>query len=226
MGVTKETIRSRSVAVDCKKRLEAFLHSPTVSRQTNEAKSTQLTVLKAVVPAAPAEGADEAEKKKCCRMMKDFLLEFELKGGMRRRAEEAFVLRKEFDLKEGVVDKVIETYKRRSPCTKRVTPQLKADFISWCINISETVVNTPNKKDFQIARDPITDEKLSHPENPDHWLLQRKCKCQGSLQRLHNEAILPQAQGGCPGFTDETGRVWIGLEGPVLRSHCQGTLDC
>ena len=84
---------------------------------------------------------------------------------------------------------------------------MKADFISWCINQSETVVNTPNKKDFQIARDPITNEKLSHPEKPDHWLLQRKCKHQGSLQRLHNEASLPEAQGGCPGFTDETGRV-------------------
>ena len=57
LNVVDDPNRSRFFEANCKLRMMDFLHSPSVERSSNEARATQLTVLKSVVPSAPAVGA-------------------------------------------------------------------------------------------------------------------------------------------------------------------------
>jgi hypothetical protein len=163
-----------------------------------------------MVPPHPKDDASRRTKE-LFQKMKEFANEFDLTPCMKKAALVASIHRRDYELNPVRDQPVMEQYKRRSPYNTKVTLDLKRQFIDWCINLSDTVVCSPDKRDVVIARDLDTGEKIKdETDSPKEWVYQRKYKYKGSLHRLYQEAIQPPAQGGFPGFRDKNGEVWIG----------------
>jgi hypothetical protein len=211
LQMVEDPERSRRVGEQTKHLMKQFLHSKSVYRTTNKARSFHLTVFKAMVPPHPKDDASRRTKELFQKKMKEFANEFDLSPCMKKAALVASIHRRDYKLNPARNQPVMEHYKRRSPYNTKVTLELKRQFIDWCINLSDTVVCSPDKKDVMIARDLETGEKIKdETDSPKEWVYQRKYKYKGSLNRLYQEAIQPQAQGGFPGFRDKNGEVWIG----------------
>ena len=180
LGVVAHPERSRAVAESTMEAMKEFLHSESVHRNTNEAISFQLTVFRAMVPAAPLETANRQAKNSYKRKMKDFIDEFELGGAYAERAKLASMQRREYNSSTESKQKLIVSYQRKSPTNTKLNSQLKRAFVDWCISKSDTIVCSPDKQDMKIARHPETNAKLRDPNNPNKWIMQRKFKYKGS----------------------------------------------
>jgi hypothetical protein len=233
LQMVEDPERSRRVGEHTKHLIKKFLHSKSVYSTTNEARSFHLTIFKAMVPPHPKENDSRRTHELFRKKMKEFSEEFDLTPLMKKAALVSSIHRRDYELNPERNLPVMEHYKRRSPYNIKVTLDLKNQFIDWCINLSDTVICSPDKKDVMIARDLETGEKIKDTtESPKEWVYQRKYKYKGSLNRLYQEAIQPPEQGGFPGFRDKNGEVWIGRSsfekcipgyfGRLTESHKRG----
>ena len=101
------------------------------------------------------------------------------------------------------VRKLLQTYKRKSPVNKIVTPALRAKVKYWLLNCCEQVLNSPHKRDVIFARDDVSG-KIKVNRFGQRFKIAKKFYMK-STYSVCKEATQPEEDGGCEGLTDADG---------------------
>jgi hypothetical protein len=126
LGLVEDPSRSKRVAELTARELKEFLHSERMCTGSNDSKTLQLALFKAVVPMAPkVSTCTAAEEKQYQHKMKEIYKELELTPTMKKRAEQASILKRKDHDKPDPKNKVLKPYKRKPPCSKKWSVQLQ-----------------------------------------------------------------------------------------------------
>jgi hypothetical protein len=151
----------------------------------------------ATAPTAPPENATVEEKKAYRQKLNNYCDEMQLTAGMRKKAQNAGIRRREILYADNTQVTLTYEWKRKSPSDKKLTPGMIEAVQEWLFSSCKLVDPSPNKRDEVYTKDDETGEKYKV----------RKYHYKFSIRQLYNEFKKPVILGGFDGFRDEKGEM-------------------
>jgi hypothetical protein len=168
-----------------------ILHCDRVfGKNTKQAIEFTNNTLLATAPTAPAEGATPEEKRAYHQKFNKYCDEMQLTAGMRKKAANSGVRRREILYADDTEEKLTYFWKRKPPSDMKLTPGNIEAVQEWLFTESKLVDPSPNKRDEITVKDEATGEKVKH----------RKHHYKFSIRELYNEFKKPVERGGFDGM--------------------------
>ncbi len=190
LGVLRDPDRARAaseiILTNVRSALDAIR-----GKNSNDALGFRKTVMVAICPTVPPDGAPDEILKNYSEEIKIISSELNFSKSTKHVAEDAGKIRKNLLDENGDQSFWLQSHQRKSASDRKLTAELISNFQRWLFEECESVIASPNQRDciqVKMEEDPTKKEKV------------RKYYYTFSQREIYEKACRHPNNGGCPGF--------------------------